>query len=91
MKGQKVEGEPCVKCGETIRYETGECVNCKSIRNANIKAGNTKHQQASTGIDEPYRRCYEQGFRAKKEDINPYPSSELGKRCAWFAGYNDHH
>jgi len=99
VTGEKVEGKPCVKCGETIRYAasygwntTGDCVNCKNVEIDKTNSAKTKHCQASIGIKDPYRKCYEQGFlaiRSRVEKINPYPVSELGKRCAWFAGFND--
>ena len=99
MRGQKVEGTPCVKCGNTIRYsipsgprnKEGPCVDCKTLSSEKIQATMTRHSQASTGIVQPYRKCYEQGFLANETAINPYPASELGKRCAWFAGFNDNH
>ena len=99
MRGEKVEGKPCVKCGETIRYanpdnshaKIGGCVNCKNLISAKVKSSRNKHGQASIGIKEPYRKCYEQGWRARKDTINPYPKSELGKYCAWQAGKNDNH
>ena len=98
MARLKVDGKPCVRCGETIRFQkfngekevTGDCVNCKQTAKNKKRSERTKRQEASAGIIEPYRRCYEQGFlAARKEEVNPYPVSKLGKRCAWFAGFND--
>ncbi len=97
MRGEKVEGTPCVKCGNTVRYaitsgsrnKEGACINCKALSTGRLQATKTRHQQASIGIIQPYKKCYEQGFLANRESINPNPVSELGKRCAWFAGFND--
>lgn len=36
-----------------------------------------------------YKTEYHQGLIASSEDRCPYPVSLLGRRCAWFAGYND--
>lgn len=36
-----------------------------------------------------YWREAEQGARAKSERDCPYGVAEIGKRCAWLAGYRD--
>ena len=98
MTRKKVDGKPCIRCGETIRFQkfngvkeiTGDCVNCKQIAKTKERSARTKREEASIGISEPYKRCYEQGYLAAgTERVNPYPVSELGKRCAWQAGFND--
>ena len=96
MSGEKIEGGVCAACGCTVRYvnisnraKEGKCVDCVDRANDRAKKKTFACRVASEGIDQPYKACYESGYRAKSTTINPYQVSEIGKRCAWQAGFND--
>lgn len=93
---EKVEGSPCKNCGGTIRYKSvsnrakeGKCVHCSGIASERSERKSAAAYKASEGINTPYRACYMNGYKAQKETKCPHPATEIGKRCAWLAGYND--
>jgi len=92
MGGEKSEGDPCKRCHSNVKYvANGKCVICTDERNQKASTKRFACKTLSVGIAAPYRECYEQGYNAKKNTNNPYPISEIGKRCAWYAGFNDHY
>ena len=37
----------------------------------------------------PYQKEYNQGSLATNPHECPFPLTQLGRRCAWMAGFND--
>ena len=87
MKGEKIQGEPCKQCQGVIFYSNcGSCVSCVSDRNSEA---DKKRALIESEINEPYQKCYNDGRKGKSENDCPYLENEIGKRCAWLAGFND--
>ena len=85
MRGEKVKGNQC-SCGSCERYKSnGQFVSCAK-GSANFRNERTR---ATLLTQNEFNKCYEQGRKAESSQDNPYPVSEIGKRCAWFAGFND--
>jgi len=92
MRGEKIEGAECKRCHMTIKYvANGKCVVCTDERNEKASRKRFACKTLSVGIAAPYRECYERGYNAKISTSCPHPVSEIGKRCAWLAGFNDHY
>lgn len=85
MRGEKFEGQQC-NCGSTIRYRaTLSCVSCdidsNRFRLKNIRDAKTSYSDIEAACE-----------AGKVSDCNENPysyDSEIGKFCAWQAGYND--
>lgn len=85
MRGEKVKGKSC-SCGSNQRYQnSNQCVNCAKV------SANFRHERSRVVrvTQAQVAECYEQGSKAQSPQGNPYGNNEIGKRCAWQAGFND--
>ncbi len=93
MRGEKFTGSPCVKCKSTLRYvNVGDCVNCVAIRNEaqSLKRSSRLSRSRRLITKTKVKTIYFDGKIADEFDLNPYEyNAEIGKFCAWQAGFND--
>ena len=85
MSTKRLKGKPC-PCGDSTRYVLrNKCVNC--IRESTLFRDMKRRAKKVTPKE--FELACKQGA-ADNPGLNPYEyNAEIGKFCAWQAGFND--